>query len=151
MSEQRYIKYGDRTMLLEPGMTLDQAKELMRRHFPELSDPKIETKKDGDKTTYVFTKQAGHKGSSRHAQNDIAQIVAGLTDLQSEDTHPGVEAITRLIDAGFRTTAGLDASPRGVDALSKACDGLVEEGERVIQLRGDLLELPGLAMGGSVL
>ena len=62
MAEDRIIRYGDRTMPLEQGMTLEQAKELMARHFPELADPKIETKKDKDNTTYVFSKKAGTKG-----------------------------------------------------------------------------------------
>ena len=62
MADERVVKYGDRTMPLEPGMTLEQAKELMARHFPELADPKVETKKEGDKTVYTFSKKAGHKG-----------------------------------------------------------------------------------------
>lgn len=70
MAEQRYVKYGDREMPLEPGMTLEQAKELMARHFPELANPKVETKKTGEKTVYVFSKQAGHKG----ADGDVTAI-----------------------------------------------------------------------------
>jgi hypothetical protein len=44
-------------------MTLDQAKQVMARHFPELAQPKVETKQNGDKTYYVFTKQAGRKSA----------------------------------------------------------------------------------------
>ena len=63
MADSRFIKYGNQTMPMPDGMTLDQAKAIMARHFPELAEnPKIETKKDGDKTTYVFSKQAGRKG-----------------------------------------------------------------------------------------
>jgi PRTRC genetic system protein C len=64
MADEKLIKYGDRTMPLEPGMTLEQAKELMARHFPELADPAIATKKDEKTgtTTYTFSKKAGHKG-----------------------------------------------------------------------------------------
>lgn len=62
MAEEKFIRYGDKTMPME-GLTLDQAKELMARHFPELAEPRVETKKDGDKTIYIFSKQAGRKGS----------------------------------------------------------------------------------------
>ncbi len=56
------IKYGDRE--LEMGeLTLEQAKALMARHFPELADPKVDRKeaKNGD-VTYTFAKKAGKKG-----------------------------------------------------------------------------------------
>ena len=64
MLETKKIKYGDRTLELPAGMTLEEAKAQMARFFPELAEPKIETKKDGDDTTYVFSKQAGRKGSA---------------------------------------------------------------------------------------
>jgi hypothetical protein len=64
MSANRWIKYGDKTMPMPEHMKLEDAKAVMARHFPELAEnPKIETKKDGDKTTYVFSKQAGRKGT----------------------------------------------------------------------------------------
>ena len=56
------IKYGDRE--LDMGdLTLEQAKSLMARHFPELADPEVkkDEKKNGD-VTYTFTKKAGRKG-----------------------------------------------------------------------------------------
>lgn len=59
------IKYGDRE--LDMGeLTLDQAKTLMARHFPELADPQVDRKeqKNGD-VVYTFTKKAGRKGASR--------------------------------------------------------------------------------------
>ena len=57
-----FIKYGDRTMPME-DLTLEQAKTLMQRHFPELADPKVEKKADSNgNVTYTFTKQAGRKG-----------------------------------------------------------------------------------------
>ena len=58
------IKYGDRE--LDMGeLTLEQAKALMARHFPELADPQVDKKeaKNGD-VTYTFTKNAGRKGSA---------------------------------------------------------------------------------------
>ena len=63
MAETKKIQYGDRTLELPAGMTLEEAKAQMARFFPELAEPKIETKKDGDTTTYVFSKQAGRKGA----------------------------------------------------------------------------------------
>jgi PRTRC genetic system protein C len=55
------IKYGDRE--LDMGdLTLEQAKTLMARHFPELADPEIKTEKKSDGTLYTFTKKAGRKG-----------------------------------------------------------------------------------------
>ena len=62
MSDQRFIQYGNQTLEMEPGMTLDQGKQVMARHFPELAQPKVETKEKNGKTYYVFTKQAGRKG-----------------------------------------------------------------------------------------
>lgn len=63
MADQRFVKYGDRTMPIEAGLTLEQVKAVMARHFPELAEPNVETKKDGETTTYVFTKRAGRKGA----------------------------------------------------------------------------------------
>ena len=55
------IKYGDRE--LDMGdLTLQQAKDLMARHFPELADPQVDRKDTKDGTTYTFTKKAGRKG-----------------------------------------------------------------------------------------
>jgi PRTRC genetic system protein C len=58
-----YIKYGDRKLEME-GLTLEQAKSLMARHFPELADPQVNRKeeKNGD-VVYTFTKKAGRKGA----------------------------------------------------------------------------------------
>ncbi len=58
----KYAKYGDKKMDLG-DLSLDKAKEIMARFFPELAEPKIETKKEGEDTIYVFSKQAGRKGS----------------------------------------------------------------------------------------
>lgn len=65
MPEQKRIQYGGRTLDLPAGMSLEEAKQQMARFFPELSEPKVETKKDGDTTTYVFSKQAGRKGAGK--------------------------------------------------------------------------------------
>ena len=55
------IKYGDRE--LDMGdLTLEQAKQLMARHFPELADPQVDKKENKNDTIYTFTKKAGKKG-----------------------------------------------------------------------------------------
>jgi len=69
---KRTIRYGDKEFALDAGMTIDQAKSIMARHFPELADPEVTTKKEGDATTYTFTKKAGRKG----AQTDIDALLA---------------------------------------------------------------------------
>ena len=65
MAEQKFVKYGDRVMPMDDGMTLEQAKSVMARHFPELAEPTVTTEKNGDKVTYVFSKKAGRKGGRR--------------------------------------------------------------------------------------
>lgn len=57
----KFIRYGDKELPLG-DMTLDEAKAIMPRHFPELADPKVETKTLKDKIVYIFSKKAGHKG-----------------------------------------------------------------------------------------
>ena len=88
MSDQRVIRYGDRELPLEPGMTLDQAKELMARHFPELADPAVETKKTGDKIVYVFSKRAGHKGSSARKPTATRAVARALAALRPAELVP---------------------------------------------------------------
>ena len=61
----KFIQYGNKTLTMPEGMTLEQAKQLMARHFPELAEnPKVDTKKEGDDTTNIFSKQAGRKGAT---------------------------------------------------------------------------------------
>jgi PRTRC genetic system protein C len=55
------IKYGDRELDMG-NLTLEQAKTLMARHFPELADPQVERKETKDGIVYTFTKKAGRKG-----------------------------------------------------------------------------------------
>lgn len=56
-----YIEYGGKRFPME-GMSLDQAKTVMARYFPELADPAVRTNKIGDDTVYTLTKRAGRKG-----------------------------------------------------------------------------------------
>jgi hypothetical protein len=75
----KIIRYGNKQFPLEEGMTLEQAKALMARHFPELAEPKVETKKEGKKTVYCFSKQAGRKGAAKPSAHRRA--VAALRKL----------------------------------------------------------------------
>ena len=43
----KFVEYGGKRFSLDEGMTLDDAKDVMARHFPELAEPKVETKKEG--------------------------------------------------------------------------------------------------------
>lgn len=56
-----YIKYGDRKLDMG-ALTLEQAKQLMARHFPELADPQVDKKEVKGDVVYTFTKKAGRKG-----------------------------------------------------------------------------------------
>ena len=55
----KFIQYGNKTLTMPEGMTLEQAKQLMARHFPELAEnPKVDTKKEGSRLI-VTGKQIG--------------------------------------------------------------------------------------------
>ena len=41
---EKFVEYGGKRFPLDEGMTLDEAKDVMARHFPELAEPKVETK-----------------------------------------------------------------------------------------------------------
>jgi PRTRC genetic system protein C len=133
MSDTRVIRYGDREFPLEPGMTLDQAKDLMARHFPELANPKIDTKKTADKTTYIFSKQAGHKGAVRRAHANTAtitrllglrewfnldkRIVAAVVDRKGDQVHAASLAVNAEVEAKqvIAIRVGLDRLPNAED------------------------------------
>ena len=82
----KFIQYGNKTLTMPEGMTLEQAKQLMARHFPELAEnPKVETKKEGDNTTYIFSKQAGRKGATA---TDAQRAARRLQHLKPIDNFP---------------------------------------------------------------
>lgn len=144
MAEQRLIQYGDRKMEMEPGMTLDQAKELMARHFPELADPKVETKKTDDKTTYIFSKKAGHKGRGRRRAR-LSKVVRQLAAVPASTIDGPIFTYVRNRQARRDTRADY------VNAGHLANE-LREEAERVARIRGRLLDLPSAgAPAGSIL
>lgn len=148
MADEKVIRYGDRTMPLEPGMTLEQAKELMARHFPELADPKIETKRDGDKTVYTFSKKAGHKGrgarghnSRRRRGSDYARALHALEQLAA------VEVVGKALLHAETTKDGKEYAR----AMSEGHTARLEA-ETVIALRQALADVPtNAAPSGSVL
>lgn len=140
MSEQKFIRYGDRTMPLEPGMTLEQARELMARHFPELADPKIETVKKDDKVTYVFSKKAGHKGKG----GDQARVLAALNRVGAAE----------IIDSSVlrAVTTGQLRADADVNALQEVVAQLRDESSAVRATADALLDAPmARALTGSVL
>ena len=49
MAEAIVVEYGGKRMPVTPGTAEKDIKALMARFFPELADPKIDKKKDGDK------------------------------------------------------------------------------------------------------
>jgi hypothetical protein len=65
MSEQRVAVYGQKRIPIPDGMTQDAVKAQMARFFPELADPKIESKKEKDVTEWHFSKKAGTKGAGK--------------------------------------------------------------------------------------
>lgn len=87
--EEKFIKYGDKVTPMPAGMTLEQAKHQMARFFPELADPSVETKKDGDKTTYVFSKKAGRKGLYTHQHITPAARFERCSICQQHGWFPG--------------------------------------------------------------
>lgn len=91
MAETRFIQYGDKRIPLEEGMTLEQAKQLMSRHFPELADPQIKTEKKGEVTTYVFSKKAGRKGGP-HARKAHRSALRRLKKLEPRPALPDERA-----------------------------------------------------------
>lgn len=129
MSDQRTIKYGNQTMPMPDGMTLDQAKAIMARHFPELAEnPKIETKKIGDTTTYVFSKQAGRKGRAAKPANANRKVSKRLARVKPKAVIP--PEILSFARGGTAYVSHTD------DAF------LARESAAVSKVRGELLALP---------
>ncbi len=145
MAEQRIIKYGGRQFPMEPGMTLEQAKEVMARHFPELADPKVETKKDGETTTYVFSKQAGHKGA-RRKRTAHQRVLGSLECVKAIDpVQPDVVRFAR----GGRVPHVANWTH---DQFRNMARDLQEAADQVTRIGDALLDLPSAsAPEGSIL
>jgi PRTRC genetic system protein C len=143
MAEERFVKYGDRTMPIEPGISLEQVKELMARHFPELAEPKVEKKDDHGKTVYVFSKKAGIKGA-RDARASAAAVKSLVDDVETDEM---MEEIGKHIQRLMR-----DESPGEITDLDGIAEDMNREAEHVGELRAALAQLPvDITPTGSVL
>jgi hypothetical protein len=85
------------------GYTLEQAKQIMARHFPELADPDVKTERAGDDTVYVFTKKAGRKGAKRPRSSVLVT--------RTEERGSGDIAPTRDIQCVLRQVPAAHISP----------------------------------------
>jgi hypothetical protein len=137
----RKLRYGDKEFTLDEGMTLDQAKAIMARHFPELADPQVDTKQEEGATVYVLAKKAGKKGAGLDKQ------LTALGKLQP----------TPILD-GPALAAGAVLLRDDVDLarlpvnLRDLASHLREEGREVARMAGALGELPSaIQPSGSVL
>ena len=98
MADQKFIKYGDKTMAMPDSMTLDDAKKQMARIFPELAEPDVKTEKKNDKTIYVFSKKAGRKGADGSA-GVVTLNISEVTETRLEAVfasicvQPGVQGV----------------------------------------------------------
>lgn len=124
MAESIVVVYGGKRMPVTPGTAEKDVKALMARFFPELADPKIEKKKDGDTMVWTFSKKAGTKGGRQQAA-----AVQALLALEAQPLIPA--DVVKAVQT--RRPIKLDA-----DAFSRA---LQAEAELVAQARQALLDL----------
>ena len=97
---KKIIRYGDKQFPMD-GYTLDQAKQIMARHFPELADPEVKPEKQGEDTIYTFTKKAGRKGAGKNAPT--AGVQRALRQVKPAHIPPA------LIDAALQRNVCIDA------------------------------------------
>lgn len=128
----KFIQYGNKTLTMPEGMTLEQAKQLMARHFPELAEnPKVDTKKEGDDTTYIFSKQAGRKGAT-----DAQRAARRLQRLKAIDNVP--PEIERV-------------DPEHIALAPRVYDELSAEIQAVQRVAAQLVQLAPQGETGSIL
>ena len=128
----KFIQYGNKTLTMPEGMTLEQAKQLMARHFPELAEnPKVDTKKEGDDTTYIFSKQAGRKGAT-----DAQRAARRLQRLKPIDNVP--PEIERV-------------DPEHIALAPRVYDELSAEIQAVQRVAAQLVQLAPQGETGSIL
>jgi hypothetical protein len=141
----RFIVYGDKRFKLDEGMTLEDAKGIMSRHFPELADPAVETKKEDGATVYVFAKKAGRKGARSAAGLD--EQLAALGKLRPT---PILDDVALRAGAVLiRDDVDLTKLPIGLDELGRQ---LRAEAQEVARVASALGELPSAVVpSGSVL
>jgi len=134
------IRYGDKEFPLGE-LTLEQAKELMARHFPELANPKVDTKTEGSQTVHTFSKQAGTKG------NDMAARLLGVAEFkpisqlalaQSERIMQGESVPLDEIDLAA-AEAAMEAISAEHNAAERAIPGLMAIAPMWTAIDGGLL------------
>lgn len=144
MADKKFASYGDKRFEFDAGMTLEQAKEIMARHFPELADPQVDTKKEGGDTVYVFSKKAGRKGARNgtRARSTAARTIARrLARLKPAEIVPA-----RVVSLVLRAEAGqLPAWPAGIPEPARLAHDLEDEARRVVVAVDGLSSVPSAA------
>lgn len=145
-TKPRFVAYGDKRFSMTDDMTLDQAKDIMARHFPELADPQIDTRKEDAGTVYVFSKKAGRKGARNGgARAGAGPVQVAIRRLLRAKPAPVPDALASVALAIFGASAenAPGAFERAADALQGAnIDAQVAEAERVDAIRQALLDAP---------
>ncbi len=133
----KFVEYRGKRFPLDEGMTLDDAKDVMARHFPELAEPSIATRKEGAITVYIFSKQVGRKGatSRRPARRKFAPSPAGDLLRRISRMRPS-RRLTRPIMDFAVTGHGLEHLPS--DALRAIAGNLAPEAG-LVKEQGDAL------------
>ncbi|MCC6192087.1 MAG: hypothetical protein IT318_23910 [Anaerolineales bacterium] len=120
MAETVFAEYGQKRIPVPEGMTQAQVTEQMRRFFPELADPKIETKTEKDKKIWVYSKKAGTKGHGpRGGAGDAAAAVVFKRLLRVRET-PIAPAWFIDVALGSPPGPGRDFERAGQRLLSQA-------------------------------
>lgn len=153
---KRVVSYGDKRFELDAGMTLEQAKEIMARHFPELADPSIETKKEDGTTVYIFSKKAGRKGSGQKvAAGRSAGLRRTTRGLLKAKPFPVPDAMAAGPLAIYQP---MGYQPSGAkwpavgEVTIEQIDAQIDEGRQVEDIRQALLSAPSaMPIDGSVL
>lgn len=143
MAEQKFIEYGGRRIPVPADMTQEQAKGQMARFYPELADPKVESKKDGDKTVWVFSKKAGTKGNGRRwAAKGVAAVAAQLARVKETPVAPDWLVAVAKGEITPAILARLEGRGPRRQGLESAISQIYSEGQAVVTLRGALQQLP---------
>lgn len=137
---KKFISYGDKRFPMD-GYTLDQAKQIMARHFPELADPDVKTEKIDEDTIYIFTKKAGRKGARMNVPT--SNIQRALRQVKAAHIPPAL--IVAAIAHNAQRATRSDADPAMINALSA-------ERQSVDQLHDRLRGIPpAVALDGEAL
>lgn len=131
---QTFAEYGGKRFPTN-GAALEEVKRIMARFFPELAEPKVETKNENGSTIYVFTKQAGRKGAGQGAAQ-TAKIQAALRRVRAQ---PLSRQLRKIALGGKQRNPVSEAAqavfgePRQVAALHKGLGAMQAD----IELTGD--------------